>query len=300
MESYEHLREIVKGKLRFKEPMKYHTSLQTGGPADVFFVPEDAEDVSRVIKYANKRNIPLHIVGNGTKLLVSDRGIRGIVIKIANTIDNLNVLDERIIAEAGTPLAKAFAITTKLGLCGLEFAAGIPGAVGGAIAMNAGTYLGSMSDVVSSVTAINLSASLHILTNKECGFDYRKSIFQQGNMIVLKAEISLRKGNLKEIRKKIDELTKKRKLSQPLDKPNAGCTFRDPNGVSAGKLIDDVDLKGARIGDAQISKVHANFIINLGNAKAKDILSLIKIAQERVKAKYGLQLIPEIRIIGEW
>jgi len=300
MESYEHLREIVKGKLRFKEPMKYHTSLQTGGQADVLFIPENTNDVSRVIEYANKRNIPLHVVGNGTKLLVSDQGIRGIVIKIANTLDDLNVLGERIVDEAGAPLAKAVAIATKLGLCGLEFAAGIPGTVGGAIVMNAGTYLGSMSDVVSNVTAIDSSGTLHVLTNKECGFDYRKSIFQQNNMIVLKAELSLRKGKPEEIKRKIDELMKKRKQSQPLDKPNAGCTFRNPNGVSAGKLIQDVGLKGARIGDAQISKVHANFIINLGNAKANDILALIKMARLRVKAKYGLQLILEIRIIGEW
>jgi UDP-N-acetylmuramate dehydrogenase len=300
MESYEHLRKIVKGKLRFKEPMKHHTSLQTGGQADVLFIPEDTNDVSRVIEYANKRNIPLHIVGNGTKLLVSDQGIQGIIIKIANTLDDLNVLGERIIAEAGTPLAKTVAIATKLGLCGLEFAAGIPGTVGGAIVMNAGTYLGSMSDVVSNVTAFDSSGLLHVLTNKECGFDYRKSVFQQNNMIVLKAELSLRRGKPEEIRRNIDELMKKRKQSQPLDKPNAGCTFRNPDGVSAGKLIADVGLKGVRIGDAQISKVHANFIINLGNAKANDVLTLIKMAQKRVKGKHELQLIPEIRIIGEW
>ena len=300
MESYEHLREIVKGKLLFNEPMKYHTSLQTGGPADVLLLPKDTNDVSRVIEYANKRNIPLHVVGNGTKLLVSDRGIRGIVIKIANTLDNLNVLGERIIAEAGAPLARAVTIATKLGLCGLEFAAGIPGTVGGAVAMNAGTYLGSMRDVVRSVTVIDLSRTLRVLTNKECGFNYRKSIFQQGNTIILKAEISLKEGNPEEIGRKIDELMNKRRLSQPLDKPNAGCIFRNPNSVSAGKLIEDVGLKGARIGNAQISKVHANFIINLGKAKADDILALIKLAQERVEAKYGLQLIPEIRIMGGW
>lgn len=300
MESYENLREIVRGKLRFKEPMKYHTSLQTGGPADVLLIPEDAKEVTRIVEYANKRNIPVHIVGNGTKLLVSDQGIRGIVIKISNTLDDLNVLGERIIAEAGTPLAKTVAIATKRGLCGLEFAAGIPGTVGGAIVMNAGTYLGSMSDVVSNVATIDSSGTSHVFTNKECGFDYRKSIFQQNNMIVLKAELSLRRGSPEEIKRNIDELMKKRKHSNPLGKPNAGCTFRNPDGVSAGKLIENVGLKGARIGDAQISKVHANFIINLGNAKANDILALIKMARQRVKRKFELQLIPEIRIIGEW
>ena len=291
----------IKGIMYFNEPMRNHTSFRIGGPADVFIVPDDVNDVIETVSFAKSKCVPIYIVGNGTKLLVGDEGIKGMVIKIANTLDWLDISNEQIVAGAGAQLTKIAEIAEKTSLSGLEFAAGIPGTLGGAITMNASTYIGSISDTVKEVTAINMKTGESLnLSKKECGFTYRGSIFQKGSMLILSAELRLAQGNKKEIKKTIKELIAKRIKTEPLDKPNAGSIFKNPKGASAGKLIESVGLKGKRIGNAQISEKHANFIVNLGNARADDVHALVKLAQKEVKSKYGIDLIPELRIIGEF
>jgi len=301
MNHNEELLRKIKGKVLFNEHMRNHTTFKIGGPADILMVPKDLADIKFCITYAKERRIPLYVIGNGSKLLVSDNGIRGIVIKIAKTLDCIEVSGERITAGAGCSISELIKIATQHYLSGIEFAAGIPGTLGGAIAMNAGTYLGSMSDIVSKVTVMDLlNGSLHILAKDDCSFGYRKSIFLENGLIILKAELNMKKGNQNEIKEKINRLHKKRKRTQPLEKHNAGSIFKNTANVSAGKLIDAAGLKGFRIGDAQISEKHANFIVNLEKARAWDVLELMKIIQKKVKSKYGTTLIPELKQIGDF
>jgi UDP-N-acetylmuramate dehydrogenase len=299
MSLYETLLGKIKGKILLGEPMRKHTSLLIGGPVDVMIIPKDVEDITYATKYAEEKGLPIYVIGNGSKLLVADHGIHGIIIKIANTLDELAVIEESIIAGAGCFLSKLIRIAIKYNLSGIEFAAGIPGTLGGAITMNAGTYLGSMNDVVEEVTAMDIpSCSIRVLSNEECHFGFRKSLFQETKFIILQAKLRLRKGNPDEIKKRIDELVQKRKRTQPLNVPNAGCIFMNPPGISAGELIDRLGLKGFQVGGAQISKVHANFIVNSGSATASDVLRLIQTTLERVQNIFGIKLEPEIRILG--
>ena len=291
------LQNEIGGQVFFDEMLSNHTSFRIGGPANVLIIPKNIKDIEFILKLASNKKIPVCVIGNGTNLLVRDCGIRGIIIKISNTLDSMHVKERKIITGAGAPLAYVLKIATKHSLTGLEFTAGIHGTVGGAIAMNAGTHIGSISKVISEVTAMDLSGSLHVLSNEECGFGYRKSTFQEGHMIILQAEIVLTKGEKGKIEEKVSQIMKRRKKTQPLNKRSAGCIFRNPQGYSAGKLIEAVGLKGKRIGGAQISKIHPNFIINLKNAKASDVLALICLVQKEVAKKFGVFLDPEVRII---
>lgn len=282
--------------------MRNHTTFSVGGLADILIIPKDLNDIRYSIIYASEAGIPLHFIGNGSKILVSDNGIRGVVVKIAKTLDNVEVSGERLIAGAGCLLSKIIEIATYKNLSGIEFAAGIPGTLGGAITMNAGTYLGSMSDVVNNVTAIDLHHPLRTfrLRADECRFRYRRSIFLKNKIIIIKAEMKMKRSNQKEIKAKINELLNRRKRTQPIDKNSAGCVFKNPPRFSAGKLIDMTGLKGFRKGNAKISETHANFIINLGDATASDIMFLIKLAQKKVKEKYNITLEPEIILMGSF
>jgi UDP-N-acetylmuramate dehydrogenase len=291
--------EKIKGVILINEPMQNHTYLRIGGQADIMVIPRNVEDIVHVIAYAEEKGLHLCVVGDGSKLLVDDSGIRGIVIKIANTFNDVAVVGESVIAGAGCMLSRLLKTSREHALGGLEFATGIPGTVGGAIVMNAGTHIGSMCDVVDKVTVMTISdRSIKELSNEECHFGIRASVFQDSHFIVLQAKLNLKKGNPNEIDEKITALVEKRKKSQPLNLPSAGCIFKNPLGKSTGELVDKLGLKGLVIGHAQISKVHANFIVNVGGAKAQDVLGLMQIMQERVQDTFGIKLEPEIRILG--
>jgi len=287
----------IAGNVFFDEPMSNHTSFRIGGPADVLIIPNDLNDIKHILKLAEDRKVPIYVIGNGTNLLVRDYGIRGIVIKIANTFNDITVDGKKIISGAGVRLSNLLKIATETGLTGIEFVAGIPGTVGGAIVMNAGSHIGSLSGVISEVAVMDFSGYIHTLSNAECEFGYRESIFQHENMIILKATITLKRGEKANIQEKVKRIMKKRGKTQPLDKPSAGCIFRNPKGYSAAKLIEKAGLKGKRINDAQISTIHSNFIVNLGKAKASDVLALINLVQREIMRKFGVFLYPEVRII---
>ena len=289
----------INGVLMFDEPMQRHTTFQIGGPARIFIIPKNIQDIEKSIIYANMYELKVHVIGNGSKLLVSDKGISGLVIKISHTLDPVSISGDKLIAGAGCHISKLIEIATSRALSGLEFAAGIPGTLGGAIVMNAGTSLGSISEIINKVETIDLvSGAFKTYSKEDCQFHYRWSIFQEKNVLITSADLKLALGNKNEIVRKVNALIKKRLDSQPLKKPNAGSIFLNPKGYSAGKLIDSAGLKGVRVGQAQISDRHANFIVNLGNATAKDVSTLIKLIQTEVKQKYDISLIPELHIVS--
>jgi UDP-N-acetylmuramate dehydrogenase len=295
-DTIELLREIT-GHVFFDEPMINHTSFRIGGPADFLIIPNNLEDLKHILKFADYKKAGVYVIGNGTNLLVRDCGIRGIVTKIASPFNDITIRGEKIITGAGSQLSNLLKTAIERSLTGLEFVAGIPGTVGGAIAMNASSHFGSVSNVVDRVTAMDFSGSVHTLSNEECEFGYKKSVFQYENMIILRATIILKKGEKARIQEKVKQIMKRRKKTQPIDKLSAGCIFRNPKGYSAAKLIESAGLRGKKINDAQISTIHSNFIINLGNATARDVLALVDLVQREVAKKFGVFLNPEVNII---
>ena len=280
------------------EPMKKHTTFKIGGPADVFVKVNDTEELKFVLNLAKNENLPINIIGNGSNVLVKDKGIRGIVLKL-----NFNEIikeDKDILnIGAGVLLSKLARFAMEEELTGIEFASGIPGSFGGAIYMNSGAYGNEIADKIILTTYIDENLEIKTITKEEQEFSYRKSIFQKNNWIILGGKIKLEKGNKEEIKRKIEEYSKTRKEKQPLNMPNAGSIFKRGEGFITAKLIDECGLKGYQIGDAQISTLHAGFIVNKGNATAKDILKLIEYTQEKVKEKFNVNIEPEIRILGE-
>ncbi len=277
--------------IKVNEPMSKHTSFKTGGPADVFVTPETKDEIVKLLKLDVKKTI----IGNGSNILVKDGGIRGLVIKI-NT-NNFKIENDIIYADAGCSLARLSRLAMENSLSGLEFACGIPGTLGGAIYMNAGAYGGEMKDVVVETEALDREGNIRIIKNHE--FGYRSSCFQNNDLIIISSKLQLQHGDMNTIKEKMDENMSSRKQKQPIDKPNAGSTFKRPKDNFAAKLIQDAGLKGYSIGDAQVSDLHAGFIINKGNATSKDILELMKYVREKVNTEYGVMLEPEIKIIGE-
>ncbi len=299
IEIVDKLKDILReGKLYLNEPMKRHTSFKIGGPADVLVVPNNRKELLEAISLLKRENIPFFILGNGTNLLVSEKGIRGVVIKLSS-LRNVIVEGNRIIAEAGAPLSYIANVALVHELAGFEFASGIPGTLGGAIVMNAGAYGPEMKDVVEKVEVLDGEGNILILSNEEMNFSYRHSIIQEKDWIVLRAWLSLTKGKYEEIKSKMEELNAKRKEKQPLEYPSAGSTFKRPPGYYAGKLIEEAGLKGYSIGGAKVSEKHSGFIINTGNATFYDVLNLIEHIQKVVKEKFGVELVPEIKIVGE-
>ena len=294
------LTKLIKRKILFDEPMKNHTSLRIGGPADALIIPRNEYDLKNLINFHKQTDIPLTVIGNGTKLLVSDEGIDGIVVKISGCFNNVTVSGSRVKAGAGHSLANLSRLVADHGLSGLEFAVGIPGTVGGGVVMNAGAHGSMMSDVVTSATVMNFEGEISKYSKSDINFGYRQSKFQNNHSTVLSVEMNLRKNNAEKIRKKMYEYIQWRKKNQPLDLPNAGSIFKNPKDTSAGKLIDMAGLKGMMVGGAKISEKRANFILNLGNATAQDVLSLMNAVQKRILEKYGFKLEPEIRIIGRF
>ncbi len=292
------LASLVKGQLLFEEPMRNHTSFKIGGPVDALVIPNDLAEVSSIIRFANANGLRITVVGNGTKLLVCDGGVDGIVIKIKNCLDDVAISEERISAGAGCLLPELCHLAASHGLSGLEFAVGIPGTVGGALVMNAGAHGDAMSCIVTKAKVIGFDGQIKELIKSEMDFGYRSSKLQDGNVIVSEVEMQMRKAILTEIERKMADYMKWRHERQPLGEPSAGSIFKNPKDDFAGRLIELAGCKGMTVGGAQVSEIHANFIVNRGNATAEDILQLISKVQQQVAAKFGISLVPEIKIIG--
>ena len=284
--------------VRFDEPMSKHTSFKIGGPADIVCLPENLFEIQKLIKYFKEKAINFIIIGNGSNLLVSDEGICGAVIKIGNQMSEIKISGEELYAEAGALLSKTANAALNAELSGMEALSGIPGTIGGAVYMNAGAYGTEIKDVLKEVTFIDSDGNLKTLPCEELELGYRKSIFTNKDYIVLSCVLKLKKGDKTEILANMKDYTKRRTDKQPLTYPSAGSTFKRPEGYFAGKLIEDSGLKGYSIGGAKISELHAGFIINYNNATANDVKELIKYAQNTVFEKFGVEIEPEIKIIG--
>lgn len=280
------------------EPMNRHTSFKIGGPADIFVSAQSVEELARVIGKAKELGIPYYILGKGSNLLVSDKGIRGVVISILN-LNSVTVSGEEIIAESGASLASVCVAAKENGLTGLEFAYGIPGAVGGALYMNAGAYSGEMSQVVKNAECIDSEGNIITLDVDNMCLGYRTSIFKQNGAVITSVTFKLQKGNKDEINAAMEEFLRRRKEKQPLEYPSAGSTFKRPTGYFAGALIEKNGLKGASVGGAMVSEKHAGFVINYNNATAADVKNLMQKISETVFSADGVKLEPEVIFIGE-
>ena len=287
-------------ELRREEPMSRHTTFRVGGPAALMALPKTVGEAKAAVKAAHELDIKPFFLGNGSNLLVSDRGTDRFVVKLAGHLERGDVREvNRELADwGGGSLAKLAVAALDRGLTGLEFAQGIPGSVGGGVYMNAGAYGGEISRIVSSVTALEPDGTVRELTNEECGFGYRKSIFLDGRMLILKVCFALEQGDRAEIKAKMDDFAARRKEKQPLEYPSAGSTFKRPEGRFAAALIDQCGLKGLTVGGAQVSEKHAGFVINRGGATSKDIVELMAQVRERVFRETGVTLEPEVRYLG--
>lgn len=281
------------------EPMSRHTTFNIGGPADYLLFPSDMEQLSKIFVLLKSYDIPHTILGNGSNVLVLDKGIRGAVIKMHAPMSYKRCEGNRIVAGAGAYLKHVSKFAADNGLTGMEFACGIPGSLGGAVFMNAGAYDGEMAGIVARVKTVTHNGKILTYEKDELDFGYRHSVFQHNGQAICEITLELAAGDRDAIQAKIDDFTQRRESKQPLEMPSAGSTFKRPQGYFAGTLIDETGLKGLQVGGAQISTKHAGFVVNSGNATAADVLNLIKEVQERVYAKNGVRLFPEVRIIGE-
>lgn len=292
--------EIKQGIVKIDEPMRKHTNFKIGGNADVFVIAKNIEEIKCVIKFSKENNILLTILGNGSNVLVSDKGIRGIVLQVGTKEIKIEKQKNALVeVEAGVMLGALAQVLLKQSISGFEFAAGIPGSIGGAIRMNAGAYGGEMKDIVKNVTVLNEKGEINILTNEECEFSYRHSRFTNSKEIIIKATLELPFGNENEIKAKMDEYAQSRKEKQPLNLPSAGSTFKRGADFITAKLIDECGLKGYTSGNAQVSTLHAGFVVNLGNATAQDVLSVVNHVKQVVLEKTGKQIELEIELLGE-
>ena len=283
----------------FDAPMNEHTTFKIGGNADVLIFPSTIEEVTKVLKLISERKIPLTILGNGSNVLVLDKGIRGAVIKFNGKFSQIKCVDEKLIVGAGAKLKDVSNFAAEKSLTGLEFAVGIPGSIGGAVYMNAGAYGGEMKNIISKVRAVSRSGDCAEFNVDMLDLGYRQSVFQLNGYAICEIELQLSKGNAEEIKFAMNDFTKRREMKQPLEYPSAGSTFKRPEGHFAGTLIDKTGLKGLRIGDAMVSTKHAGFVVNAGHATAQDVLNLIDEVKKRVYETHGIILNPEVRIIGE-
>lgn len=283
-----------------EEAMSQHTTFKIGGPADYFLMPDKGEDVGRVIKTCKEKEIPYFILGNGSNLLVGDGGYRGAVIQIYRNMSSVTVEGNEITAQAGALLSAVAAAAKNASLTGFEFAGGIPGTIGGAVVMNAGAYGGEMKDVLTEVTVMNAEGDIFTLPTEELELGYRTSIIKTAGYIVLEAKIRLKEGDPEVIRETMKDLTIRRTTKQPLEYPSAGSTFKRPEGYFAGKLIMDSGLAGYQVGGAQVSEKHCGFVINAGDATARDVRTLMDNVRDIVYKKYGVTLEPEVKFLGEF
>lgn len=294
------LKEANVGKVWIDEPLRHHTTWKIGGPADLMVQPADKQGLITSMRMIQQHNVPYRVIGRGSNLLVLDGGIRGAVIKLGEGLDYLHINDDLITVGAGYSYIKLATVLAKKGYTGLEFAGGIPGTVGGAVYMNAGAHGSDTSRVLYSAEVLFDDGELTTLSNEEMNFSYRTSILQKERKgICIEACFKLQKGDRKAILEEMAKHKNYRKMMQPLQQPSCGSVFRNPTPHSAGRLIEESGLKGFRIGDAQISTMHANFIVNLGHATAQDVLSLIEHVQDTIYKKHGIHMRPEVQVVGE-
>lgn len=285
----------------FSEPMKNHTSFKIGGPCDLLIIPSTEEDALNAWALARKLEVPCYVIGNGTNLLVRDGGVRGCVIKMAPAFSGIERIGEReLLVKSGTLLSHLVETSREYGLSGLEFAVGIPGSAGGAVSMNAGAYNGEMGALVTEVKVGSRDKEVSWLSRDELEFSYRHSLFSnRDDLLILSAKLKLSPGDKDRILEVMSNYARERAAKQPLELPSAGSAFRRPEGKFVGPMIEALGLKGFSCGGAQISLKHAGFIVNTGNATAKDVLCLMDLVKEKVKKEFGVDLEPEIVVIGE-
>lgn len=290
---------LIQGIVTVNESMQKHTSWRIGGPADIMVLPTGTEDIHECLDYAKEHKLPLTVIGNGSNLLVRDKGIRGIVLKMSKGYNRVFIDGNTIRAESGALVPLVAKQAAEAGLSGLEFAAGIPASVGGAVRMNAGAHGKCMNEVIQHVTVLTPDGVIATLSNGDIGFQYRRSNIMDYGLIVVEAAFALVPGNKVEIKAKNEENLAKRRRSQPLEYPNAGSVFANPPGQWAGWLIEQVGGKGMRVGNAMVSEKHANFIVNLGNASAVDVLGLIEKIKKLVFEQFNIDLKLEVQVVGE-
>lgn len=301
MALYEELCDLLgEDKVLIDEPMSRHTTFKVGGPADYFVIPEGPEEIKEVITLLKREDIPYYILGNGSNLLVGDKGYRGVIIQMYKNLNRIDTKGNQIYAQAGALLSKIAAEAQAKSLTGFEFASGIPGTMGGAVMMNAGAYGGEMSHVLINATILTQEGVIKTLTLDELELGYRTSIIARNGYVVLEAVIGLKPGNPEEIHVLMEELKEKRVTKQPLEYASAGSTFKRPEGYFAGKLIEDAGLRGFRVGNAQVSAKHCGFVINRGGATAAEIVALMDHVVDKVEAVSGVRLKPEVKRIGEF
>ena len=298
---FEELKNIIpEARIKADEPMKMHTTFRIGGPARYFVIPETKEEIKAIIECCKSADMPYYILGNGSNLLVSDKGYEGVVIQIFKNMNQITLEGDTITAQAGAILSSVANKALEAELTGFEFAAGIPGTLGGACVMNAGAYGGEMKDVLVSVVVLTQDGEFLTVPVEELELGYRTSIIAKKDYIVLEATIKLEKGDKEAIKGRMDELKVQRTTKQPLEYPSAGSTFKRPVGHFAGKLIQDAGLRGFQVGGAQVSEKHCGFVINKDQATAADVAELMKQVSAIVKEQFGVELEAEVKRLGEF
>jgi len=279
------------------QPLRKHTAFRIGGPADYLCVPKNVGELQEALRFARERRLRVAVLGAGTNTLALDQGFRGLVIKLAGGIDGIELNGNRVMVGSGVFLPRLVGLLARKGLSGLEFLTGIPGSVGGAVVMNAGAWGRTIGERVEKVRILDNKGKLRVIKGVDLGFSYRRSRLQKRDWIVVEVTLKLRRRKKRLIKEKLQEHLAKRKATQPLGIPNSGSIFRNPKANFAGKLIEEAGCKGIRIGDAQVSIKHGNFIVNLGDAKARDVIKLMTRVQKAVRDKFKIRLEPEIKIM---
>ncbi|WP_405172998.1 UDP-N-acetylmuramate dehydrogenase [Paenibacillus sp. FSL H8-0280] len=296
MNIFEH--QIPLEKVKFNEPLKNHTFIKIGGNADILIHPTTIDEITKIVEIANLHQLPLTVIGKGSNVIIKDGGIRGVTISLSH-FDQIKVNEDSMIAQSGVDIIDVSRLALEHSLTGLEFACGIPGSTGGALYMNAGAYGGQIADVVERATVITKDGAVLEIPREEMKFGYRNSLFKMDHYIILEAEFGLKKGNKEDIASKMKELTFLRESKQPLEFPSCGSVFKRPEGHFAGKLIQDCNLQGTRIGGAEISMKHAGFIVNVDHATAQDYMDLIQFIQKKVYDTLQVELETEVIFLGE-
>ncbi|WP_433754187.1 UDP-N-acetylmuramate dehydrogenase [Paenibacillus amylolyticus] len=296
MNIFEH--QIPLEKVKFNEPLKNHTFIKIGGNADILIHPTTIDEITKIVEIANLHQLPLTVIGKGSNVIIKDGGIRGVTISLSH-FDQIKVNGDTMIAQSGVDIIDVSRLALEHSLTGLEFACGIPGSTGGALYMNAGAYGGQIADVVERATVITKDGAVLEIPREEMKFGYRNSLFKMDHYIILEAEFGLKKGNKEDIASKMKELTFLRESKQPLEFPSCGSVFKRPEGHFAGKLIQDCNLQGTRIGGAEISMKHAGFIVNVDHATAQDYMDLIQFIQKKVYDTFQVELETEVIFLGE-
>ncbi len=290
---------VGKQNVQIEEPMSKHTTFRIGGPAQYFVTPQSTEELGQVVLLCNAEKMPYFVIGHGSNLLVSDKGMRCVVIQLYKNFEKFRIENDRVYAQAGIMLNKLGQATKEASLTGFEFAAGIPGTLGGAVMMNAGAYGGEMKDIVEYVQLMDCDGNLIEKSCDEMDFSYRHSIVENSDYIVIGATLKLEPGDQEAIAARMEELAIARKTKQPLEFPSAGSTFKRPEGYFAGKLIMDAGLRGYQVGGAQVSEKHCGFVINKGGATAQDVLQLVADVKKKVYEEFQVELEPEVKMVGE-